>query len=251
MTPPRAAQSALTLIGFLLLSGTACLAQHAGDIGVGRSAAHQLRTKPFDPNDIPCFDPSFAVGVFTLIGDPNAPSSYRTTTPGFDANFGADAPLDYYELEPGASIRLVAQANMSPAFHATYGSQNIYLAGDYITLGSEVLHRHPIFIVDCNSPQYDPLRTLWYGDFILRDIGSTGYADSAPFRLRLSIVDCTVGDVNGDGSVNFADINAFVNVLQNPTAASVDERCAADANRDGYVNFADINAFVELLQGGG
>jgi hypothetical protein len=63
------------------------------------------------------------------------------------------------------------------------------------------------------------------------------------------------GDLNCDGLVNFADIDAFVRALAGagPYRAAF-PRCHwlnADCNADGAVNFGDINAFVNLLQRGG
>lgn len=235
------------LLGALALNGSAALAQHEGDIGVGRSGAGQLKYKPFDPNGTPCFDPAFGVGVLTFYAGSN---SWRTDNPGFDANFAADPPHDYYPLSSGASIRLVAHEDMTPAFYVKYQSQYIYDAGDYIALGSSLLHRHVIFSVDCNSPAYDPLRTLWWGSFVLRDVGSTHYADSEPFLIRQCILhsdDYTLADINDDGIVNFDDIDPFIAVLTDPGAATVQQRVAADVDRDGYVTFDDIDPFVGLL----
>ncbi len=224
-------------------------AQHDGDIAVGRSAAGQLKYKAYDLQH-PCFDPGLGVGLLTPIPDPPAePTSWRSTTPGFDANFAADPALDYYPLEPGASIYLVAAEDLEPAFRVQYLSLQMQNAGDSLPLGSYVLHRHLTWIVDCNHPEYDPLRTLWYGTFIFEDRGSTNYADSEPFTVRMSIVECEPGDVDGDGEVGFADINPFVVTLIDPEAANVAARCAADINRNGYVEFGDINPFVAVLVG--
>ena len=54
-------------------------------------------------------------------------------------------------------------------------------------------------------------------------------------------------DVNGDGRVDFGDINPYVEVLLQPGQATVEQRCAADINLDGWVDFGDINPFVALL----
>jgi|GEM_PF-1391571 len=227
-------------------------AQHAGDIGVGRNSARQLMIRPYDPNDTPCFDPNEGIGLLVPVPDPPAPpTSFRSTSPGFDANFPPAPEWDYWPLEYGASIRLVAAADMTPAFHVKYSTQTIRHAGDWITLGSYVLHRHPVFIVDCNDPTYDPIRTLWWGTFVLQDVGSTGYTESAPFTLRFGLVHCQRGDVNGDGEVTFADIDPFVEVLNAPEQATLSQRCAADTNLDGYVTFADIDGLVELLSAAG
>ena len=128
-------------------------------------------------------------------------------------------------------------------------SQVIRFAGNFIALGSATLHRHALFVVDAAHPEFDPLRTVWAGTFLLRDVGVTGYADSAPFTIRIATVDCDSGDVNGDGSLDFDDIDPFVAALSAPASVSAEERCAADCNRDGYVTFDDIDVFVALLGG--
>ncbi len=248
--PSRWSSPSVPLLVALVSVSAPALAQHSGDIAVGRSAAGQVKPKPFDPDGTPCFDPALGLGVLTYYASSN---SWRTDSPGFDANFEADPPHDYYPLEPGASIRLVAEADLPAAFYVKYQTQTIRLAGQYISLGSSLLHRHCIFIVDCNDPTYDPLRTLWFGTFYFDDVGSTGYTDSAPFTLRLSVLDPDqygLGDINEDGAVDFDDINPFVAVLTDPADATVQQRCAADANLDGYVSFDDINPFVALLAGG-
>jgi len=58
------------------------------------------------------------------------------------------------------------------------------------------------------------------------------------------------GDVNGDGAVDFADINPFVELLVESMDGQSSGYCAsaaADINQDGAVNFGDINPFIEIL----
>ena len=62
----------------------------------------------------------------------------------------------------------------------------------------------------------------------------------------------TVGDVDGDGNVSFADINPFVYaVSHNETEFRMmyphGHYWAADCNLDGTIDFDDINLFIELL----
>ena len=52
----------------------------------------------------------------------------------------------------------------------------------------------------------------------------------------------TIGDVNGDGEVNIADINAVIDVI-----LTNGDNMAADVNSDGEVNIADINAIINLI----
>lgn len=54
------------------------------------------------------------------------------------------------------------------------------------------------------------------------------------------------GDVNGDGEVNVADINAIVNIILGKPADE-DTLLRADVNGDGEINIADINAVVNII----
>ena len=61
--------------------------------------------------------------------------------------------------------------------------------------------------------------------------------------VRLYYID-TTGDVNGDGEVNIADVNAVIDViLANVSQAS------ADVNGDGEINVGDINTIIDLMLG--
>ena len=51
-----------------------------------------------------------------------------------------------------------------------------------------------------------------------------------------------VGDVNADGDVNIADINAVVNVV---LGGPFDNKC--DVNEDGDINIADINYLIDII----
>lgn len=55
-----------------------------------------------------------------------------------------------------------------------------------------------------------------------------------------------VGDVNGDGELSIADINALIDIiLGNPADDEMMER--ADVNNDGEVSIGDVSALVDLL----
>jgi len=55
-----------------------------------------------------------------------------------------------------------------------------------------------------------------------------------------------VGDVQGDGAVNVADISAVISQM----AGTDDFGSAADVNGDGAVNVADISAIITIMAGG-
>ncbi|MBR4829802.1 MAG: BspA family leucine-rich repeat surface protein [Muribaculaceae bacterium] len=65
-----------------------------------------------------------------------------------------------------------------------------------------------------------------------------GYFSKKPSFLR--------GDVNGDNSVNIADVTALINYLltDDPTGINLD---AANCNQDGAVNIADVTTLINFL----
>ena len=56
----------------------------------------------------------------------------------------------------------------------------------------------------------------------------------------------TTGDVNNDGEVNIADVNAVIDVILGDGSNT-----AADVNNDGEINIADINVVIDIILGGG
>lgn len=63
---------------------------------------------------------------------------------------------------------------------------------------------------------------------------------------QLGQVSVSVGDVNGDGSVNTGDLGLFVEVLLDPESHSAFHG-AVDMNGDGLVNGLDVQPFVEAM----
>lgn len=56
------------------------------------------------------------------------------------------------------------------------------------------------------------------------------------------------GDVNGDGEVNIADVNALIDIILGGGADSA-TMLRADVNEDHEVNIADINALIDIILG--
>ena len=59
--------------------------------------------------------------------------------------------------------------------------------------------------------------------------------------ISLYYIDQT-GDVNGDGEVNIADINAIINIIITGSASA-----SGDVNGDGEINIADVNAVIDII----
>ena len=68
-----------------------------------------------------------------------------------------------------------------------------------------------------------------------------------PARINAWMLDPTSspsikGDVNGDGEVNIADINAIIDIILSGGSSD-----AADVNGDGEVNIADVNVVIDII----
>ena len=77
-----------------------------------------------------------------------------------------------------------------------------------------------------------------------------GYAiycgnDDFPNQIIISRGGNIPGDVNGDGEINIADVNAIIDII-----LSGDSNMQGDVNGDHEVNIADINAVIDIILGG-
>lgn len=69
---------------------------------------------------------------------------------------------------------------------------------------------------------------------------------SSPLSLVVSSAAVLLGDVNGDGSINAADLSAVINkILLRPNSVFID--AAADMNGDGLINAADLSAIINVI----
>ena len=55
------------------------------------------------------------------------------------------------------------------------------------------------------------------------------------------------GDVNGDGEVNIADLNAVINIILAGGTSDADLFKVADVNGDNEVNISDVNVIIQLI----
>ena len=66
----------------------------------------------------------------------------------------------------------------------------------------------------------------------------TDYCDVRSFVYR----EMVTGDVNGDGEVNIADVNAVIAMILSGNSSTL-----GDVNGDGEVNIADVNAIIVII----
>ena len=73
------------------------------------------------------------------------------------------------------------------------------------------------------------------------------YLDENVF-IEMTEPEYRIGDVNGDGEVNVADVNTIIDII---LGGSADEGTMkrADVNQDGEINIADINRELDLIMG--
>ena len=78
-------------------------------------------------------------------------------------------------------------------------------------------------------------------------MGNGGSAATASLRsIEYKDPRLVVGDVNGDGYVDVADIAAIIDAMAGNDQSSAS---AADVNGDGVVDVADISAVIDIMAG--
>ena len=80
---------------------------------------------------------------------------------------------------------------------------------------------------------------LWWG----YDQNVLRYTDGSTFVIP---IDYIRGDVNGDGSVNIADVTALIDLLLSGGIVNPE----SDSNDDGIVNIADVTTLIDFLLSG-
>ena len=176
--------------------------------------------------------------------------------PGFMPLPIAEPKEDFFPLAIGAEIQLVV-VSLDPAFKAHHPGFGDVMDGPgdawtiaTVTTDPPAFDDHPIWHIDVDDASLEANRVVWSAVFKFRDVGTTGYTESEPFVLRFSNADtesCIPGDVNLDGFADKNDVCDFIQVVEAPSAATPDQKCAADANGDGVVTIDDAIAFYRPL----
>ncbi len=229
---------ATSLIGILAVCSLA-VAQHDGDVFVGRSTAGHLKVGGFIPElnvvGLPCVS-----GLF---------QGWSSNNPGFDRVINPDVAADLYPMDTGAQIRIVC-VSIDAALRAISPSFTILdMPGESVLLGGSSLHIHLTWHINSADPLFVPTQSDWFAMFKLIDTGPTGYGESAPFTFHFTNGDCPAGDANDDGQMDGRDVQLFATILLDPTSATPRQRCLADCNRDCAVTADDITPFVMRLLG--
>lgn len=252
----RGTQKLVAVVFAWLALASTGMAQHTGDLWVGRSASGQLKLDTVcEPS---CgFDPSDNLTILT----PDEFGGFSNDAPGFD-RITADQPAeDTFRLAAGAQIRLqVVELNEHPSTPADLAIAPALLIYDplaftfypyaeagglyrEISLGTYQLHKHVVWFLDAMDPAYDPTRCTWEVTLRLIDKGTTGYSPSEPFTLRFALHEPVPGDFDCDRDVDADDLAAFT-ACQGGPAMPLTDSCSkfdldGDADADG-TDFAII-----------
>ena len=147
--------------------------------------------------------------------------------------------------------------NMPPTFQINY---NIHPTGDSATVLVYSLAG------DSLAPGILPVIRVWqsanpsavFGDSAYEFLTGSVLADPRANTLCVEglggwcVIGCEIGDVNGDGQINVADVVRLVNIILGiPPQPTPVELCAADCNGDGQINVADVVCLVNLILGPG
>ena len=114
---------------------------------------------------------------------------WASDEPGF---FGTKAPIptaNLFPLENGALIELQV-VSFDPALQAWLpGFEDVLRnPGDTWLVGTSQFDAHLFWHVDSTSPEFDPAKDVFAATFLLRDIGTTGYAASGHLTLSFAPV---------------------------------------------------------------
>ena len=155
-------------------------------------------------------------------------------------------------VETGCSYHYTVGDKDKQYYPLTYEGQRQYTA-DLITMLNKHQHVNGLFwwFLEANEYGLDwntkRVTDNWY-DASLFD-NETGRALPALYELKVFLEDdisCTIGDANGDGIVNAADIVEIVNYIMG-TCSDKFVFKTADANGDGTVNTADIVSIANII----
>ena len=100
-----------------------------------------------------------------------------------------------------------------------------------LTLGSEDI------VLRIENPTNDSAKTYSFKIVLMK------------FLDYVEGVDYTVGDINGDGEINQADLTLLQEIVQNDTPLTLQQFKSADVNRDGNIDTGDTFKLGQYING--
>ena len=161
---------------------------------------------------------------------------------------GGKVEIGFAALED--SVVNISGGEIDPAFRANPGSEVNLFGTEFFIDGVAVnfVDDESILILDRDVTLSGTLLDGESFEFELNvyTLSFEGnFFPDATLTVNLGSAESPVlGDVNGDGSVDFLDISPFISAL-----STGEFQVEADINQDGEVNFLDISPFIGLLVG--
>lgn len=133
------------------------------------------------------------------------------------------------EAQTDGSIRVICYSNSNAVFSGTEGEvMTITLnVSDEMQEGNYTIRMKDLVLTEISDGKLIP--------HIAPSVEST-----------IGVFTYTIGDVNGDASINVTDISGIVNFILNTATDGLIEQ-AADVNEDGVINVTDISGVVNLI----
>jgi len=198
---------------------------------------------------------SINAGQYTLDANGKAVVTVRGDLPGMGSLlFG----IDGYDLSATTLVNVLMESQMSVATPtASIASGSEVEKGTAVYLRCATDGATIYYTLDGSCPcDNTPARKVYDGNPVIINSTVTIKAmatapdlydsDVATFVYRVG--NGLTGDVNADGEVNVADINACIDIILGGDANS-DIRARADVNGDAEINVADINAIIDIILG--
>ena len=163
---------------------------------------------------------------------------YRVKT-GWDAYLSAEGIMVLH-----VDYNQAAWDNNTPNNNASHPRMTLIPADNVLSGYTNATDLWPQGGLDSLTNNSVPAATVYTGGYMNKPI--TGMtvdweARTASFWY-MRAVEALPGDVNADGEVNIADINAIIAAIMK---GENDARC--DVNEDGEVNIADVNAVIRII----
>jgi hypothetical protein len=258
MTRRWAKGGGLAALAVMLTAGAALA--HNEHMLIGRTADGQLT---WSPAGVP--DGQMTVLAFIPPGGPI--EGFSAAVPGFSFVVSSSPEDDVYVLEPGANIWVEVLRIDAPLLLVE--TPSYVIVNDRVPMEmpigtSSSAHAHPLWLLDTSDPAYDPSRCIWEVTLVLRDKGSTQYADSAPITFRFAAgAEPVPADLDCDGDVDGADFDIFAACATRsalpydpenlpagcPLAPDHAGFIRADIDRDGDVDLDDFGALQRCHSG--
>ena len=161
---------------------------------------------------------------------------YRTKT-GWDEFLDAEGIMILH-----VDYNQAAWDNNTPNNNGSHPRMSIIPADNVLSTWTNRNDLWPMGALDSLTNYSTPAATVYAGGYMNKPITGMTVGGGCASFWYMKAPELLRGDVNGDGEVNIADINALIDGILSDDLLDV-----MDVNGDGEVNIADVNALIALI----